>query len=450
MSLSAEVICVGTELLLGEVLNSNAQFLAHQLAELGIPHFYQTVVGDNPIRLKKVLAIACERSRLLIFTGGLGPTPDDLTTETLADFFDTTLVEQPEILEDIARKFAHHGVPLTANNRKQALIPFGAKILPNPIGSAPGIIWQPRTGLTILTFPGVPAEMQLMWRETAVPYLRSQGWGQEIIHSRVLRFWGIPESALAQKVAPLFDLENPTVAPYAGNGEARLRISARSSSEVEALQLIKPVEGQIRQITGLDCYGADDDTLASIVGKLLQSANQTLSVAESCTGGGLGQMVTTASGSSSYFHGGIISYDNQVKISLLGVRAEDLAAWGAVSAVVAEQMAIGVRSQLRTTWGLSITGVAGPGGGTATKPVGLVYIGLAGPQGKLSLETQSTMAASRDTCGVESFECHFSSLRGRDWIRHVSSCTALDYLRRKLLQLTVSKELGIESFENQN
>jgi len=415
MSLSAEIICVGTELLLGEIQNSNAQFLAQQLAQLGIPHFYQTVVGDNPDRLKKVLAIACKRAQILILTGGLGPTPDDLTTETLADFFDTPLIEQPEILADITRKFAHRGLTVTANNRKQALIPQGSQILPNSIGSAPGIIWQPRTGLTILTFPGVPSEMQLMWRETAVPYLQSQGWGQEIIYSRVLRFWGISESALAEKVAPLFDLQSPTVAPYASQGEARLRVTVRSSSEVEALQLIEPIERQIRQLTGLDCYGTDEDTLASVVGKQLQAAGETLSVAESCTGGRLGQMITSIAGSSSYFKGGAIAYDNAVKRSLLGVTAEALAVEGAVSATVAKQMATGICSLLGTTWGLSITGVAGPGGGTAAKPVGLVYLGLRRYDGE-----------------AESFEYRFGSLRGRDWIQHMSACTALDQLRRQL------------------
>lgn len=417
MNQSAEIICVGTELLLGEILNSNAQFLAQQLAQLGIPHYYQTVVGDNPVRLKKAVAIACERSRLLIFTGGLGPTPDDLTTETLADFFDLPLVEHPEILADITRKYAHRGRTITANNRKQALLPLGAAILPNPTGTAPGMIWHPRPSLTLLTFPGVPSEMQCMWQETAIPYLRAQGWGQEMIYSQVLRFWGIAESALAERVAPFLELASPTVAPYASHGEARLRISVRAANETEALEQIQPIATQIRQLTGLDCYGSDEDSLASVLGKLLHSRQETLSVAESCTGGGLGQMLTAIPGSSAYFWGGVISYDNQVKISLLGVDSDTLARVGAVSAAVAEQMALGVRSRLETTWGLSITGIAGPGGGTETKPVGLVYIGLAG------------------AAGVEHYECRFSDFRGRDWIRHLSACTALDYLRRKLLAL---------------
>ena len=220
---SAEIISVGTELLLGEILNSNAQFLAQELAGLGISHYYQTVVGDNVQRLQKVIAIACERSSLLIFTGGLGPTPDDLTTATLADFFNTPLVERPEVLQDIAEKLTRRGRSMAPSNRKQALLPEGAAILPNPTGTAPGVIWQPWAGLTVLTFPGVPSEMKAMWRQTAVPYLRSQGWSQGAIYSRTLRFWGIGESTLAEKAATQIQLKNPTVAPYAGKGEVRLR-----------------------------------------------------------------------------------------------------------------------------------------------------------------------------------------------------------------------------------
>jgi nicotinamide-nucleotide amidase len=420
--MSAEIICVGTELLLGDILNTNAQFLAQQLASLGIPHYYQTVVGDNPVRLKQAIAIAIERNLLpnstavLIFTGGLGPTLDDLTHETIADFFSTPLVEHPEILEDIARKYAQRGREMTPSNRKQALIPSGAKILPNPIGTAPGIVWQPRPNLAILTFPGVPSEMHRMWQETAVPYLKSLGFGREIIYSRTLKFWGIAESALAENVSAFLKLPNPTVAPYAAKGEVKLRVSAKASSATAAEQLIAPVEQQLQQIAGLNYFGADDETLASVVGKLLIAAGETLSVAESCTGGALGQMLTSVAGSSRYFMGGIISYDNSIKISLLGVNPQDLVQQGAVSAVVAEQMADGVRKRLSTTWGLSITGIAGPDGGTPAKPVGLVYIGLAGANG-----------------GVQSFEYRFGQGRERDLIRHFSTCNALDLLRRKLL-----------------
>ncbi|MEJ1933164.1 competence/damage-inducible protein A [Nostoc sp. NIES-2111] len=414
--MSAEIICVGTELLLGDILNGNAQYLAQQLAQLGIPHYHQTVVGDNPDRIKQVIEIAISRAKILIFTGGLGPTPDDLTCETIADFFGSPLVESPEIIEDISQKFAQRGRVMTPSNRKQALIPQGADILPNPTGTAPGIIWQPRPDVTIFTFPGVPSEMHRMWEETAVPFLKSQGWGQEIIYSRSLKFWGIGESALAEKVTDLLNLPNPTVAPYAGKGEVRLRVCAKAPSEAAAEALIVPVEKQIKEIAGLDFYGVNNDTLASVVGGLLRTAGETLSVAESCTGGLLGQMLTDISGSSDYFWGGVISYDNSVKQGLLGVKAEDLEKWGAVSDTVAEQMAIGVKTRLSTTWGLSITGIAGPTGGTDTKPVGLVYIGLAGPKDE-----------------AKSFKYQFGKMRDRSFIRHLSASTALDLLRRQLL-----------------
>ena len=415
MEMCAEVICVGTELLLGEILNSNAQFLAEQLAQLGIPHYYQTVVGDNPQRLKDAIATAKARSRLLLFTGGLGPTPDDLTTETLASFFGVPLIERADEFEQIRQKFEKRGRVMTANNRKQACFPAGADVLPNPLGSAPGIIWSPEPELVIMTFPGVPREMHAMWRQTAMPYLRTHGWAQSVIHSRVLRFWGVSESGLAEKVAPVFDLKNPTVAPYAGNGEVRLRISARAHTEAEAQTLIDPVEAQIRAIAGMDCYGADADTLSSVLGNLLRSHHQTLSVAESCTGGGLGQILTEVPGSSDYFWGGIISYDNQVKINLLGVDAQALKTDGAVSESVANQMALGVKQRLGTDWALSITGIAGPNGGTEEKPVGLVYIGLANPEG-----------------GVNSMAYRFGGFRGRDWVRHLSRMSAMDMLRREL------------------
>lgn len=413
--MSSEIICVGTEILLGDILNSNAQYLAKELAKLGIPHYYQTVVGDNPERIKKVIEIAISRSKLLIFTGGLGPTPDDLTIETIADFFATPLVEKPEIIADMEQKFTQRGRVMSANNRKQALIPVGAEILPNPTGTAPGIIWKPLPEVTIMTFPGVPAEMYKMWEQTAIPYLKKEGWSQTIIHSRVLRFWGIAESTLAEKVAPFFELKNPTVAPYANHGQVKLRISACAESVELANELISPVETQLREITGLDCFGVDQDSLASVVGQLLQKRGETVSVAESCTGGGLGEIFTQIAGSSQYFMGGIIAYDNQVKINLLNVNPEDLIKEGAVSHTVAKQMAIGVREKLNTTWGLSITGIAGPDGGSETKPVGLVYIGIAGKNGE-----------------VNSFEFRFGSSRGRDWIRHLSVCTTLDQLRRIL------------------
>ncbi|MGB7413978.1 MAG: nicotinamide-nucleotide amidohydrolase family protein, partial [Thermosynechococcaceae cyanobacterium] len=248
------------------------------------------------------------------------------------------------------------------------------------------------------------------------PYLCSQGWGDTQIYSRVLRFFGIPESNLAEKIAPVFDLADPTVAPYAINGEARLRLSTRAASEAAAQAIMAPVEQQIRQQCGADCYGTDKDTLASVVGQLLTKRQETVSVAESCTGGGIGQQLTAIPGSSGYFVGSLVAYANRCKVDLLSVSSQTLDTCGSVSAEVAEQMAVGVRSQFGTTWGLSTTGIAGPGGGIPHKPVGLVYIGLAGSQGP-----------------PQSWAYQINALPGRDWIRNLSIAHALDILRRQLL-----------------
>lgn len=415
---TAEIICIGTELLLGEILNSNAQYLAQELAKLGISHHFQTVVGDNIDRIHQVLAIACNRSQIIITTGGLGPTPDDLTTEAIASFFQTPLEEHASIWAKIEQDYARSGRTPTDNNRKQAFLPQGADILSNSVGTAPGMIWKPYGNLLILTFPGVPNELYTMWQEVAVPYLRNNGYGQSVLHSKVLLYWGIPESALATKVEPFFNLTNPTVAPYANYGQARLRITAKADTLEQAIDLITPVETQIRQITGIDCYGSDGDTLTTVVGTYLQKWQQTLAIAESCTGGLLGDMLTSIAGSSVYFRGGVISYSNQSKIDLLGVSPKTLETEGAVSAETAMEMAKGVAKALKADWGLSITGIAGPTGETATKPVGLVYIGLWHPQGQLQF-----------------WEHRFNPSRGRNWIRRVSACSALDYLRRNFAMI---------------
>ncbi|MGD1937031.1 MAG: competence/damage-inducible protein A [Cyanophyceae cyanobacterium] len=412
---SAEIICVGTELLLGDILNSNSQYLAQQFADLGIAHYYQTVVGDNPQRIHQAIATACERSQLLIFTGGLGPTPDDLTTEAIAHYFETPLVEHPDVLADIAEKFARRGREMAPSNRKQALQPQGAQVLPNPVGTAPGMIWHAKGDVLIMTFPGVPTEMRAMWQETAVPYLRSHGWSQSTIQTRTLKFWGISESTLAEMAGDFLAMENPTVAPYANHGVVKLRIGARAENQAAAITLIEPVEEQLKKLGGIHYFGNDDDTLAIAVGQLLKQRGETVAVAESCTGGGIGHLLTTIPGSSTYFRGGIISYDNRVKVKCLGVSEDTLTKVGAVSAEVAEQMAVGVRESLGTTWGISVTGIAGPGGGSEEKPVGLVYVGIAGPK------------------GVAHERLNLGETRSRQWIRNSSACSALDLLRRSLL-----------------
>lgn len=413
--MSAEILCIGTELLLGNITNGNARWLAEQLAALGLPHHRQTVVGDNRERLMAAVREAAGRCRVLITTGGLGPTPDDLTTEALAAAFDTPLVEHPEIWAEIQARLRARGRVCSPSNRQQAFLPAGAQVLPNPTGTAPGMIWTPMAGFTVLTFPGVPSEMEAMWRATAAPWLRAAGLAEGVFASRMLRFWGVSESALAEQMADLLENENPTLAPYAGAGEVKLRLTARAGSDREAQALLAPLEAEIRSRTGTACFGVDDDTLASVVLEQLRQRGETLAVAESCTGGGLGAALAAVPGASDVFLGGVIAYANAVKQELLGVPAALLASHGAVSDPVALAMAEGARRATGASWAIAVTGIAGPGGGTVEKPVGLVHIAVAGPDG-------SSSEAVR-----------FGSSRRRTWIQTLTAGEALQRLRSRLM-----------------
>ena len=428
-SAGAEILCIGTELLLGTITNGNARWLAEELAALGVPHFRQSVVGDNRERLIGQLREAAGRCQLLITTGGLGPTPDDLTTEAIAAAFGAPLVEHAEVWADIQAKMATRGRVASPSNRKQALLPQGALVLPNPTGTAPGMIWSPKPpepgfpicpGFTVVTFPGVPSELRAMWAATAVPWLRQAGLAQGVFASRLLRFWGVAESSLAESVADLLALENPTVAPYAGAGEVKLRITARAATPAAAAALLQPVEAELRQRTSSHCYGADGDSLASVVIERLRQRGDTLAVAESCTGGGLGAALAAVPGASDVFLGGVIAYANAVKQELLGVPADLLDSHGAVSDPVARAMAEGVQRLTGATWTIAVTGIAGPAGGSDEKPVGTVYMAVAGPAAKATgVDCQSGLWQAGVT-------------RGRAWIQAVGAGEALNRLRLRL------------------
>ena len=411
---AAEVLCIGTELLLGNITNGNARWLAEELAALGITHHRQQVVGDNRERLIEVVREAAGRCRVLITTGGLGPTPDDLTTEALAAAFAAPLVEHPQVWADIEAKLSGRGRPIAASNRKQALLPAGAQVLPNPTGTAPGMIWTPQPGFTILTFPGVPSELHAMWQATAAPWLRDAGLAAGVMASRLLRFWGVGESNLAEQVGDLLEQSNPTVAPYAGAGEVKLRLTACAASRTAAEAMLEPLEAQIRARTGSLCYGRDDDSLAAVVLQRLRQRGETLAVAESCSGGGIGAALAAVPGASDVFLGGVIAYANSVKQHLLGVPAVLLAERGAVSDPVALAMAEGARRATGSSWAIAVTGIAGPSGGSETKPVGLVHIAIAGPAG-------SSSEAVR-----------FGARRGRSWIQTLTTGEALNRLRLQI------------------
>lgn len=410
-----EILCVGTELLLGNILNGNARWLSEELASLGLPHFRQTVVGDNRDRLIALVQEIAQRSSVLIVTGGLGPTPDDLTTEAIAAAFSVPLEERADVWSDIQDKAHSRGRTPGPETRRQALLPVGAEVLWNPTGTAPGMIWTPVAGFTVLTFPGVPSEMKAMWKATAAPWFRSSGLSKGVFVSRLLHFWGIGESTLAEQVSDLLEGVNPTVAPYAGRGEVKLRITACADEPAQAWKLVDQTEQELRQRTGNLCFGMDQDSLASVVLKRLGQAGQTLSVAESCTGGGLGAELTAVPGASSVMLGGVISYANAVKRDLLSVPEALLEQHGAVSAPVAEAMALGVRRLTGSDWALSVTGIAGPDGGTPEKPVGLVFVAVAGPD------------------GCSSQRLRLGNTRGREWIRTVSAGEVLNALRLRLI-----------------
>jgi len=384
-SKGVEILSIGTELLLGNIINTNAQWISEQLSQLGLNHFRQSTVGDNCDRIIKVIQEISKRSNLLITTGGLGPTPDDLTTEAIAKSFNVTLFERPHLWDEIKQKLSNSKLQDDSSSlRKQCLFPKNAQIINNPRGTAPGMIWEPIKGFTILTFPGVPSEMKTMWEETAYDFIKTKFSDNYSFYSNTLKFAGIGESSVAEKINDLLNLKNPTVAPYANLGEVKLRITARAKNEVEAKSIIKPVKEKLKKEFSKFIFGEDNDTLPSVLIKELNERNQTIVFAESCTGGLLSSSLTSISGSSQVFQGSIVSYSNELKNSLLNISEEKLTKYGAVSEEVCEAMAINVKKKLGADWGIAISGIAGPNGGSQDKPVGLVFISIAGPNNHIT------------------------------------------------------------------
>ncbi len=384
-SKGVEILSIGTELLLGNIINTNAQWISEQLSQLGLNHFRQSTVGDNYDRIIKVIQEISKRSNLLITTGGLGPTPDDLTTEAIAKSFNVTLFERPHLWDEIKQKLSNSKLQDDSSSlRKQCLFPKNAQIINNPRGTAPGMIWEPIKGFTILTFPGVPSEMKTMWEETACDFIKTKFSDDYSFYSNTLKFAGIGESSVAEKIDDLFNLKNPTVAPYANLGEVKLRITARAKNDLEAKNIIKPVKEKLKKDFSKFIFGEDNDTLPSVLIKELTERNQTIVFAESCTGGLLSSSLTSISGSSKVFKGSIVSYSNELKNSLLNISEEKLTKYGAVSEEVCESMAINVREKLGADWAIAISGIAGPNGGSQDKPVGLVYISISGPNNHLT------------------------------------------------------------------
>jgi nicotinamide-nucleotide amidase len=413
--MKAEIIAVGSELLMGDVINSNAAWISKELAHLGVDVHYHATVGDNPARIQGIVAQAIERSELLIFTGGLGPTEDDLTIATLADYFHTPLETDPESVATIQSYFIARGMPMSNTNLKQAKKPQGAMTVKNPIGTAPGIAWDvsdktPHRCL-ILTFPGVPKELFAMWPQGADFIREQQRQGQEtpeVLVSHHLNFFGIGESKLGEILADLMNTANPTVAPYVGRAEVRIRIAAKAPSESEAEKLLAPLKEEILNRVGQYYYGDDDATLESGIAQRLIETGQGLSVAESCTGGLLSSRLTDVPGSSAYTFINLVTYGNAEKTRYLGVQPETLATYGAVSPQVALEMALGLKQASGQDWALSITGIAGPDGGTPDKPVGLAYVGIAGPSGGVPIVKKVLVNPRYSRADIKSWFCQYA------------------------------------------
>lgn len=417
MTYTAELIAVGTELLLGNIANTDAQMISEGLSAIGINVFYHTVVGDNPARLRAAVEIAKKRADIIITTGGLGPTCDDLTKQTLAESFGLSLVYDPESADRIAAYFQrlHPEKAMTENNLQQAYLPQGCTIFSNDWGTAPGCAFESE-GVRVLMLPGPPRECRAMFLHRALPYLRALADGT--IVSRTLRIFGMGESSVESLLRQrMEEMENPTLAPYAKEGEVELRVTAKAPTEAQARALIAPVEQELRDLLGDKVYGADVHSLEEVAFALLEAQSLTVGTAESCTGGLVAKRFTDLPGASAVLRGGIVSYTNEVKRDVLGVPRELLEEYGAVSPQVAEAMAQCARRVLGSDLAVSTTGVAGPDPDDCGNPVGLVYVALAGA----------------DFTYVR--KLHLGAGRAR--IRNLAANHAFDLIRRHLTHLSL-------------
>ncbi len=411
--MTVEILCVGTELLLGNVVNTNAAYLAQKCADLGLSCYYQGVVGDNRERLTEAVKLAMSRSDILILSGGLGPTEDDLTKETVASLMGRELMMDEGSRQKIASYFEERGIEATENNWKQALIPEGALILENHNGTAPGMIVK-NLDTHVVLLPGPPAELIPMFEESVAPYL--SGLQPGVIFSRTVKLCGVPESRVETQIKDLIDAQsNPTIATYAKTGEVHIRVTANAESEKEAKKLIKPVVKELKTRFGYDIYSTEEEvSLEQAVVDLLLANKLTVTCAESCTGGMLSARLINIPGVSEVYKCGYVTYSNKAKRRILGVKKGTLDKYGAVSSQTAGEMAKGAASQAKADVAMAVTGLAGPDGGTEEKPVGLVYIACS-VKGKVTV-----------------MEFHFQG--NREKIRESATTAALMLMRRCMLE----------------
>lgn len=412
--MQAWIISIGTELTLGQSLDTNSAWLAQRLAGLGFRCARHITLPDERAEIVAEFRAAAQRADLVLVSGGLGPTEDDLTRAALAEAAGQELVLDPESTEQIRAFFAARQRTMSASNESQALRPAGGRALRNPVGTAPGIFVEIE-GTPFYVLPGVPHEMRELFALHVEPAVRALSGGG-VVCSRTLHTFGAGESVIGERIRDLMQRRrNPEAGTTAKLGVISIRINATAGSASAATALLDDAERELRTRLGEWIFGRDAETLAAAVGALLVARGETLAVAESCTGGLIGALLTDVAGSSRYFRGGVIAYANDVKCDELGVSAADLDRCGAVSEVVARQMAEGVRTRLRAAFGLSITGVAGPGGGSADKPVGLVYIGVA------------------DATGTAVHELRLGETTPRDVVRQRAAQSALNAVRLRLI-----------------
>ncbi|MCQ2969302.1 MAG: competence/damage-inducible protein A [Clostridium sp.] len=416
--MKAEIIAIGSEILLGDIVNTNAQYLSKELAQVGIDVYHQQVVGDNEERLLRAYDEAYKRSELIITTGGLGPTQDDITKESAAKYFNKSLKLDENSLKSIEKYFNKQGRELKGNNIKQAYFPEGSIIMQNSCGTANGVIIEEENKKMII-LPGPPKEMESMFKNEVMPYLEKLT--NCVIKSKMLRIFGIGESFMAEELAYLIDNgKNPTVAPYAKGVDVSLRITAKGKSEEECLNLIKPIEMEVRKTLKQKVYAEGEVTLEHKVAEMLSKSNLTISTAESCTGGMIADKLISYPGISNVFIEGAVTYSNEAKIRRLGVKKETLDLYGAVSKETAREMAEGICKESGSDISIVTTGIAGPGGATKEKPVGLVYIGL----------------CFKGETIVEKF-----TFQGeRDKVRERATMNALNLLRIKMIEKGYCKE----------
>ena len=408
----AEIIATGSELLSGSMLETNSLFLAEELMLIGIETAFKTVVGDNEKDMEESLRRALDRVDIIIITGGIGPTEDDMTRKVVSKIVKKRLALNEDALKTIRERFAARGREYVNANDRQALIPVGSRLIHNSLGTAPGFLIDQEARL-IAVLPGVPREMKAMFIEVLHPLLTERFGGRIFIKRRILRTCGMFESAINQAIENILKREQPIVGLSAKETGVDIRITVRAMSDEQAQALIEKTEAEIRARLGDTVYGVDELELEEVVGALLKQRRLKLSIAESCTAGLVSRRITNIAGSSQYFERGAIVYSDLAKIEMLGVSRKLLERHGAVSAEVAAAMAQGIRSAAQTDLGLSVTGIAGPDGGTEKKPVGLVYTALASSQ------------------GVKTDEHRF--LGGREQVRIRASQMALDMVRRHLI-----------------